>query len=354
VPYSRTLDALAAPIQPFTQLSPTFVQVNSAAKYLCLYWTAEASKTLATIKVGTYNISGTQTNIFSWNLYAANANGTPTGGSLASGTATPASFSGISLTCTQALTAGNMYCLVISNAHGTPASNYWDFAPTAFAPVAGSGILFSSDTGANYYDRYANAPPLQFTYGDATRYGAPAAIGYSQSNQSYAQLYSTSGVYLGLIGNRFRPQTRRWIHEVSAAIRLTGTFASAGALECRIYKGTTLIGTSNNTVTHTATSAGNPTHWRFTNGVLVEPGSDYTVAICQNAATGGTSSHYYTLTGIATAGVPSNPTTTLDGWYEGWHTVYSTASALSAWTASTAGQAWMSLLCRTAANRGQF
>lgn len=329
------------------------VQLSTANLRLCYSWIAEASKTLAGIRVPITNVTGTLTNGLTWNVYAGDSAGLPTGASLASGTVTPgAAFTTSTLAPTNALTAGTRYCLVIQNVLGVPASNWFALPYGSSLPQGMNGIAsISTDGGTTYNDRIPMMPAIQLSYSDTSRYGPACAMPISLNTTGH-QLYSSSGSRFSLAGVRFQPHYRRGICEVVGRFRLVGVLGSAGALACRIYNGTTLLATSDNTCAYVTAATAGYASFFFGTPLIIDPSMVIAVTFGQSAATGGDVSNHWLAAGNTSTKYA--PTGIADCTYEGWHTVTSTASALSAWTVGGDAQVYAAIMSRVVSNRRYF
>lgn len=124
-------------------------------------------------------------------LYAVDANGYPTGASLATATFSPTSnvVNTVTFAAAYAVTAGTAYALVFRNATGTPASNY---ASLRTQPIwAGNLYISSADSGATWVIGSVTSLCC------APQYNTAGVVAYSQYNGFGAgtaiALYNTTG-----------------------------------------------------------------------------------------------------------------------------------------------------------------
>lgn len=307
---------------------------SAAATHCVIVFQQSGTLSVTGFRLPVGGISGTPTNALQWQLKTSTISGYAFGTVLASGVATPASYTSLHITgLNQTLTDGQYYCLYVQNVHATPASNWWAFL-MGFVQVdrAGSAMIASYDSGSTWDDEWGYVPGLQLSYSDNSRAGRVWTRS-SHGFTSFIQLYNSAGSRFALGGVRLRPPGRFWLHRVVCVTRLVGTYASAGILVARVYRGTTLVATSNDRPGSSSTGGNRYQAWYFSTPVLLEPDSDYVVAIGQRDSTGGTAANYWFPLGSGYAFYTPSGTTDAGPW--GIHTVHNTASILSSWTVST-------------------
>lgn len=330
MPYTPSLDMLTIGPSMVVNSQPEVI-LNAAANWVFIYWKQSGTRTLNSMRLPVAGIAGTVTNILSWDLRNSDISG-GVGSSITTGTATPASYTSQNITgLSQSLTDGNYYGVLIKNAAGTPASNYFSLLmPFTIPGRPGFGTSISYDSGTTWDDEWGYDPNIQLSFADSSRAGRP----WSRSQNGFittTSLYSNGSTVYGRAGVRFRPTGRFFLHRVNAGTRLVGTFASAGSLVARVYRGTTLVATSNSRKGSSSTGGNRYQSWYFSTPVLLEADADYVVSIEQETTSGGSSSHYWFLLGSTYGNYTATGTSDANNPW-GMHTVYSSAYTLSAWT----------------------
>jgi hypothetical protein len=338
-------------VQPHQHFTANLDISNANLRVAFGFLSPPTSKTLNAIRVCWPNTTGTLTNIGRAALHAADSNGRPSGAAIEEITFTPAAANTTTTITgfTTVLTANTRYCIVFRNAAASPGSNFFS-APWSWGTMVEEGwsFAYSDDAGSAYRHCQQDAPLLQLSFSDGSRWGpAHLRVVVGGLVGTGIEIYSNR-----ICGVRYQPRAREVVRKVDTMLRLNGTFASAGAIICRIYNGTTLLYTSDNSeVSNSPSGQFGGVSFRFDNvTALIEPGMDITFAFCQ-AAAGGSSSHYYAVMGEALTIYA--PTGFSDCSFGGMHSVRATdASSLSGWTIESACQYWFRALCRAAATRG--
>lgn len=176
-----------------TVIVQTGMTFNTATTFLAVVFVASVSQNMTGFKVSCRLNTGTPSGARA-DLFAVDANGKPTGSSLANVTFTPTSntINTESWGAAVALTAGTAYAIVFQNTTATPASNTYGLN-LAVNDYLGNIILVSTNSGSNWSNTGVS------TYGSAMVCPVYATLGSdamlyvtSQTGGAALQLFNTS------------------------------------------------------------------------------------------------------------------------------------------------------------------
>ena len=224
------------------------VSLNASATYLAFSFVAQQAKTLNTVTVYDSAVNGT---LGSTDLVAAlysDSSGLP-GSSIVSSNAVSATPTGAAVVTftgfSQGLTAGTQYWIVLSNANGTPGTNY----PTYLIGANSTGILpfmvggtgsygnvkyQSANSGSTWTTYEGNNINAQFGYSDSTYDGFVFSGLTASGISSYGQ--TEVGVKFSVPANAE--------YNVRCAAFMVKRVSTPGNMAFKLYNGTTLLGTT--------------------------------------------------------------------------------------------------------------
>lgn len=284
------------------------------------YFTPAKTETITSFAVWTNTLSGAAafdagSVANKGGVYATDANGRPTGAPLAISTGTvlltAQRWHTLTLAVPLAVVAGTKYALVMTCGAGTSVS----ICIWAGLQVQGAGLAFISnaytnpDIGlANFREEVTQCCGLRWTYSDGTfdGYGF-VGQGNAGQNQKIHGNYLTSGC----AGVKITPDYPMAMWRASFSISFAGTAGvgagKAGAVSLYIYKGTTLIAVSSNSVLSsvlTAVNASRRHSFRFATPIFLEQGVEYSLVVGQTSGDGDSTTNYMRLYGATGTGSP--------------------------------------------------
>lgn len=195
-------------------------------------------------------------------------------------TATPTGASWVEFTgFTQALTAGTQYALVLSNANGTPASNFPTYRWTTNGNVhllgssaTGWNKRHSTDAfGTNSVSLAAAIGGVRLEFSDGTFAGMP----FSDSSVT-----GTEGVFAAReMGVKFTTPADAKLRVIGIGTRITFTGTPGNTLRFRLYNGTSLIDTTASAINWTT---GNTVNSFFSSPIVLSSNNTYRAMMGEN------------------------------------------------------------------------
>lgn len=284
----------------------TLSSLNAAAIRWMVLFKADRSDTMVGFRIRLGANTGTPTSALQANLYALDANGEPTGSSLATATVTPtgSAINTIAWGTGYALTSGVEYGVVLQNVHATPASNFPTLVGISVPTPYGNYFTVSLDSGATwYYGISTSIMGVHFwaEYGGGT-VGIIVATGVSAGDKG-AQLYNTSGSRVARTANKYNfPVPVR----VFGLVELSGrnkTGSPTHDMKAEICSSSAVLATSSTRLS-SANGNGNEIHL-FENGYDLAADTDYYIGVTPDGATAGDASNYRRVQGTTTITSPT-------------------------------------------------
>jgi hypothetical protein len=201
---------------------------------------------------------------------------------------------------TTALTAGARYWFVHSNVNATPATNNFGWLHASGGTVAGDYGMYQSGTRGWGWNKLESSDSGT-TWGAANLDGAIMRIRYSDGSydgtgiQSIGVVAAANCIYdkreLGSVLT-VPSGLNAYIRRVSGTVWKAGT--PGGNVRCRIYRGTSLLGTSYAIPVGNLDTAAQSFEFGFSSSILVN-GGDVIRVVWGVTATGDTSTNRYQL-----------------------------------------------------------
>ena len=276
----------------------TNATLNTGAAWFSYGFVIEQAKTLSTVKILCSSVSGSLgTSDILCSIYS-DSSGIP-GSSLASsssvtgtwGTLAYMEFTGFSL----ALTAGNVYHVVISNGNSTQGTNYpvlcygnnGTLPPFSFfcegQTTYGWSNAYTTNSGGSWTKLYSGVAVFRLKFSDGTTDGAL----YSATGYSSSVVYSTREC-----GVKFTTNPGSTLLLRGALLYFYAAGTPTGAPRMRVYNGTTLLSTSNSMPTGAANYSGGYYGGYFPAGVPLLPNTVYRVTLGETSNSDSSSNKY--------------------------------------------------------------
>lgn len=303
------------------------ISVNSANVQIGICFQANSSISMTGFKLKLGANAGTVTNILQADLYLADANGKPTGSSLATVTTTPSASAINTFTWSAAysVSGGLFYFIVIKNIDGTPATNRFSVSVNSatHTPYLGHFGTVSLDAGSTWYSSGNLSFGFWFNSSSGTD-GFVIATGATSSGS--VQLYNASGSRTARIANRYRFGNPVILYGLNygAGLKTGSPTFNAHAEVCSasavLYSGLDNVNAAN---------MGGANLFLFDGGVSLDANTDYYIGVTPTGATAGDSSNRINPSTIATVTAPTN----VDMGSQCFDGYSSTASGNPSWSA---------------------
>jgi len=269
----------------------TTVNLNSATARVGAVFMARVSENMTGVLVAHNANTGAPTGT-QVDLYAVDANGLPTGSSLATATYTPTGSANNTVTFASAygVTAGVCYALVWRNTTATPGSNIPTFQVTSTDVMVGNLRLTSSDSGSTWGASFTGlvviCAPIYATFGVDSYLPVNNA-----STTSGVPLYNTSGsrVAREAIKVNFEMDVLLW----RSVFRFNSNVGSPShSLISEVCSSSAVLSTSTRSVPCAGIGSTTYQGWTWDIPYRLLANTDYYITIAPSGATAGDSSNY--------------------------------------------------------------